>query len=75
MANSDGLVYAFRRDGSQVPGFPVHSDPLPSHGGRSHGARGAFLASPAVVAASALLGYMGPPGQLGLTWEAERFGV
>jgi len=34
-----------------------------------------YLASPAVVAASALLGYMGPPGQLGLTWEAERFGV
>src|SRR2546423_10250564 len=35
VANSDGLVYAFRRDGSQVPGFPVHSDPLPAHGGRS----------------------------------------
>jgi len=34
-----------------------------------------FLASPAVVAASALLGYMGPPGELGLRWEPERFGV
>jgi 3-isopropylmalate/(R)-2-methylmalate dehydratase large subunit len=34
-----------------------------------------FLASPAVVAASALLGYMGPPGELGLVWEAEAFGV
>ena len=32
-------------------------------------------ASPAVVAASALLGYMGPPGELGLEWDAETFGV
>lgn len=34
-----------------------------------------YLASPAVVASSALLGYMGPPEELGLVWEAERFGV
>jgi homoaconitase/3-isopropylmalate dehydratase large subunit len=34
-----------------------------------------YLASPAVVASSALLGYMAPPGALGLTWEPERFGV
>jgi 3-isopropylmalate/(R)-2-methylmalate dehydratase large subunit len=34
-----------------------------------------YLASPAVVAASALVGYMAPPTELGLTWEAERFGV
>ena len=34
-----------------------------------------FLASPAVVAASALAGYMAPPGELGLAWSAERFGV
>jgi len=34
-----------------------------------------FLASPAVVAASALLGYMAPPSELGLEWSAERFGV
>jgi len=34
-----------------------------------------FLASPAVVAASALLGYMAPPSELGLDWDAERFGV
>jgi 3-isopropylmalate/(R)-2-methylmalate dehydratase large subunit len=32
-----------------------------------------YLASPAVVAASALLGYMGPPSELGLEWKAERF--
>ena len=34
-----------------------------------------YLASPAVVAASALLGYMGPPSELGLEWEPETFGV
>jgi len=28
-----------------------------------------YLASPAVVAASALLGYMGPPAELGLSWR------
>ena len=34
-----------------------------------------YLASPAVVAASALAGYMAPPSELGLLWDAERFGV
>jgi 3-isopropylmalate/(R)-2-methylmalate dehydratase large subunit len=34
-----------------------------------------YLASPAVVAASALLGFMAPPSELGLTWDAERYGV
>ncbi|HXV75899.1 MAG TPA: aconitase family protein [Candidatus Polarisedimenticolaceae bacterium] len=34
-----------------------------------------YLASPAVVAASALVGYMAPPDELGLEWDAERFGV
>jgi 3-isopropylmalate/(R)-2-methylmalate dehydratase large subunit len=34
-----------------------------------------YLASPSVVAASALLGYMGPPGELGLTWEPEKYEV
>ncbi len=34
-----------------------------------------YLASPAVVAASALAGYMAPPSELGLAWDAERFGV
>ena len=34
-----------------------------------------YLASPAVVAASALVGYMAPPSELGLDWDAERFGV
>ncbi len=34
-----------------------------------------YLASPAVVAASALLGYMGPPSALGIDWEADRFGI
>jgi hypothetical protein len=34
-----------------------------------------FLASPSVVAASALLGYMAPPSELGLAWDAETFAV
>jgi len=34
-----------------------------------------YLASPAVVAASALVGYMAPPGELGLEWDPEEFGV
>ena len=34
-----------------------------------------YLASPAIVAASALAGYMAPPGELGLTWDSEQYGV
>jgi 3-isopropylmalate/(R)-2-methylmalate dehydratase large subunit len=34
-----------------------------------------YLASPAVVAASALVGYMAPPSELGIAWDPERFGV
>jgi 3-isopropylmalate/(R)-2-methylmalate dehydratase large subunit len=34
-----------------------------------------FLASPAVVASSALLGYMGPPSELGLRWDPEIYGI
>jgi 3-isopropylmalate/(R)-2-methylmalate dehydratase large subunit len=34
-----------------------------------------YLASPAVVAASALVGYMAPPSELGLTWDPDKFGV
>jgi 3-isopropylmalate/(R)-2-methylmalate dehydratase large subunit len=34
-----------------------------------------YLASPAVVAASALLGYMAGPEELGIEWDPERFDV
>ena len=34
-----------------------------------------YLASPAVVAASALAGYMAPPSELGIVWNPERFGI
>jgi 3-isopropylmalate/(R)-2-methylmalate dehydratase large subunit len=34
-----------------------------------------YLASPAIVAASALAGYMAPPSELGLEWDAERYGI
>ncbi len=34
-----------------------------------------YLASPAVVASSALLGYMAPPSELGLEWDPDAYGV
>jgi 3-isopropylmalate/(R)-2-methylmalate dehydratase large subunit len=34
-----------------------------------------YLASPAVVVASALVGYMAPPSELGIDWNAESFAV
>ena len=34
-----------------------------------------YLASPSVVASSALLGYMAPPSEIGIAWDATRFGV
>jgi 3-isopropylmalate/(R)-2-methylmalate dehydratase large subunit len=34
-----------------------------------------YLASPAVVAASALIGYMAPPSELGLEWDPNEFGI
>ena len=34
-----------------------------------------YLASPAVVAASALPGYMAPPSELGLKWDPEIYGI
>jgi homoaconitase/3-isopropylmalate dehydratase large subunit len=33
-----------------------------------------YLASPSVVAASALIGYMAPPTELGLKWDPETYG-
>jgi 3-isopropylmalate/(R)-2-methylmalate dehydratase large subunit len=34
-----------------------------------------YLASPAIVAASALAGYMAPPSELALTWDPETYAV
>jgi 3-isopropylmalate/(R)-2-methylmalate dehydratase large subunit len=34
-----------------------------------------YLASPAVVASSAIIGYMAPPSELGIEWNPEEFGV
>jgi hypothetical protein len=31
---SDGIVHAIRRDGTELPGWPVHSDALPLHTGQ-----------------------------------------
>ena len=34
-----------------------------------------YLASPAIVAASAMAGYMAPPSELGLHWDPEVYGI
>jgi 3-isopropylmalate/(R)-2-methylmalate dehydratase large subunit len=34
-----------------------------------------YLASPSVVAASALAGYMAPPSELGIEWDPQRYGI
>jgi 3-isopropylmalate/(R)-2-methylmalate dehydratase large subunit len=34
-----------------------------------------YLASPSVVAASALAGYMAPPSELGIEWDPEKYGI
>jgi 3-isopropylmalate/(R)-2-methylmalate dehydratase large subunit len=34
-----------------------------------------YLASPVVVASSAIAGYMAPPDELGLEWDPEQFGA
>jgi hypothetical protein len=55
---SDGIVHAMQPDGSELPGWPVHVDPLPLHtGGHAFtsgllpedSSYGAVLASPAVA--------------------------
>ena len=55
IANSDGEIHAFRRDGSELDGFPAHTDLLPLHpdspafaGDAIAPAHGAVLATPAV---------------------------
>lgn len=55
VANSDGWVHAYRRDGSEVPGWPFHTDELPDHpdqpafrSGEVQAGYGAVLATPAV---------------------------
>src|SRR3954447_23322692 len=32
VANSDGVIHAYRPDGSELPGWPVKTDALPPHG-------------------------------------------
>jgi hypothetical protein len=57
-ATSDGVVHAWHRDGTELAGWPVHSDPLPLHTGghaftsgeiSSSASYGAILASTAVA--------------------------
>jgi homoaconitase/3-isopropylmalate dehydratase large subunit len=34
-----------------------------------------YLASPAIVASSALAGYMAPPSEIGLKWDPDKYGI
>jgi hypothetical protein len=35
VATSDGWIHAYRPDGSEAPGWPVHTDALPGHAGEA----------------------------------------
>jgi len=35
VATSDGVVHAYRSDGSEAPGWPVHTESLPAHAGEA----------------------------------------
>jgi len=61
VATSDGWVHALRRDGSEVPGWPVHAARLPLHlGERAYGpggvGRGHYAAVIGALAAGDLFG-------------------
>jgi hypothetical protein len=36
VATSDGVIHAYRPDGSEAPGWPVHTEPLPFPGAGAH---------------------------------------
>ncbi len=40
VATSDGWIHAYRPNGSEAPGWPVHTDPLPLHTGEAAYGRG-----------------------------------
>jgi hypothetical protein len=41
VGTSDGVIHAYRANGSELPGWPVHTDQLPLHtGGPAYGAVG-----------------------------------
>ena len=43
LGTSDGEVHAFRADGSELPGWPVHTDPLEIHAGGAAYTSGALV--------------------------------
>jgi homoaconitase/3-isopropylmalate dehydratase large subunit len=57
--------------------IPVRRDPSFNRNWQNRMGLGGegYLASPAVVAASALVGYMAPPSELGIEWNPEIYGV
>ncbi len=45
VATDDGVVHAFKSDGSELPGWPVHATPLPLHVGSEAFVSGAVTAT------------------------------
>jgi len=54
---ADGSIYAYEPDGSELPGFPVHTDPLPYHAGEVAFTSGAVgTGSPGAVPRGEIIG-------------------
>ena len=65
VATSDGLVHAFRSDGSELPGWPVHTASLPLHlGERAYGRGGVGSAHYAAVLGALAAGDLFGDGRL-----------
>ena len=65
VATSDGLVHAFRSDGSELPGWPVHTASLPLHvGERAYGRGGVGSAHDAAVLGALAAGDLFGDGRL-----------
>jgi hypothetical protein len=64
IANSDGVIHAFRRDGSELPGFPAYTDQLPLHMGQRAFASGEVAPSSGAVLATPAVGDLDRDGTL-----------
>jgi hypothetical protein len=73
LAGSDGIVHAFRRDGSELPGWPVTGDTIPLRGAAANAlgpVRGAFLGA----LAAADMNRDGSPEVVGADLEGKVYG-
>jgi hypothetical protein len=64
IANSDGEVHAYRRDGTELPGWPFHTDRLPDHPDSPAISSGAVAPSDEAVLATPAVGDLNHDGTL-----------